>query len=459
MVTTIKNDVDTVSLPEDANDPVVTEIETETERMFDLVLYVSSLTFSQEDLFDVAASIQKDLESQSFIGVVTPAQSPNYDLDVVVDKSTADIIGVAPATIASTINASVSSTPLGNYEINTITYDYSIDKIVSTVDDLETLPLVVGQSSILLQDVATIERDYRSDIYTSMITNQQAGYHYITLTINKNPGASIFSASHEAKDYVDELLQEPQYDGVFRMYAYDLAETINKDYSTVAKNGLQTLLLVFIAVFVFVGLKESIMATLSIPLAFFVTFIVLNQMGLSLNFLTNFSLIVTFGIAIDTIIVIIEAATEKHKLGYTPLNAALLAVNEFKRPLIAGTATTCVVFIPLFVLPGVMGKFLSYIPITIFITLIAALLLSLIVNPVLYYLFTPKSKTYERHMAEEEVMDEEHATLLATDREGKVEIAHPDDWRHRLFGKMGDWYKNLMQQTLSTKKKRRWVFW
>ena len=117
------------------------------------------------------------------------------------------------------------------------------------------------------------------------------------------------------------------------------------------------------------------------------------------------------------------------------------------------------VFIPLFVLPGVMGKFLSYIPITIFITLIAALVLSLIVNPVLYYLFTPKSKVYERNLPEEEVMDEESIALLEADRQGKMEIPHPDDWRHRLFGKMGGWYQNLMKQTLATEKKRRWVFW
>ncbi|USN56648.1 MAG: efflux RND transporter permease subunit [Candidatus Peribacteria bacterium] len=314
VLTDIKNDIDTLSLPEDANDPVVMELETETERLFDLVLYVPSLTFSQEDLFDIASSIEQRLETQPYVGSVTPGLSPNYDIDVVVDKSKADITGVSPATIASTIRSSVSGTPLGNYEINDIKYDYSVNKLVSTVDDLNQLPVIVGSQSVLLQDVATIERDYRSDVYTSLITNQQAGYHYITLTINKNPGDSIFSATSQAKEYITTLLQEDQYDGVSSMYAYDLAEVISDDYSTVAKNGLQTLLFVFLAVFVFVGLKESIMATLSIPLAFFVTFIVLNQMGLSLNFLTNFSLIVTFGIAIDTIIVIIEAATEKHKL-------------------------------------------------------------------------------------------------------------------------------------------------
>jgi multidrug efflux pump subunit AcrB len=378
----------------------------------------------------------------------------------VVDKSLADIVDIAPATIASTIRSAVGSVPLGNYEINTTRYDYSIDKIARTISDIETLPVVVGSESILVQDVADIVRDYRSDAYTSLVTDQRSGYHYITMTVSKNPGTSIFGASDQAKEYLASVLEDDEvFAGISYLYANDIADVIRDDYSSVALNGLTTLALVFLAVFIFVGLKESLMATLSIPLAFFVTFIVLNYLGLSLNFLTNFSLIVTFGIAIDTIIVIIEAATEKHKLGFSPFHAALLAVREFKWPLIAGTATTCVVFIPLFVLPGVTGKFLSYIPITIFITLIAALVLSLVVNPVLYYLLTPKSKTYERHLAEEEVMDEETSVLLDQDREGKTEIPHPDDWRHRLFGSLGAWYQRLMSQTLSTKSKRRWVFW
>jgi multidrug efflux pump subunit AcrB len=112
----------------------------------------------------------------------------------------------------------------------------------------------------------------------------------------------------------------------------------------------------------------------------------------------------------------------------------LLAVDEFKRPLIAGTTTTCVVFIPLFVLPGVTGKFLAYIPITIFITLIAGLMISLIINPVFYYLFTRKESTYEENKVEEEVMDELPRQLLAEDRQGKTLSTHKDDRRHRFFG-------------------------
>lgn len=201
-----------------------------------------------------------------------------------------------------------------------------------------------------------------------------------------------------------------------------MADTIVDDYRDLGRNALITFVLVFVSVWLFVGLKEGVIASLSIVLSFFVTFFVLNTLGLSLNFLTNFSLVLTFGIAIDTTIVVIEAAAEKMKVGFRARNAVLLAVRDYKLPLIAGTATTLFAFLPMLSLPGVTGKFLAYIPITIFATLIAALFLSLTINTALFYRFSRKTKpTYlarpgnDVHLPDDEL-------ILAEDRAGRTRI-------------------------------------
>lgn len=85
-----------------------------------------------------------------------------------------------------------------------------------------------------------------------------------------------------------------------------------------------------------------------------------------MNFLTNFSLILSFGIAVDTIIVIVQAASAKIRVGYNPSSAIMLAIHEYAVPIIAGVMTTIVVFIPIMTLPGIVGKFLAFIPVTIF---------------------------------------------------------------------------------------------
>ena len=90
------------------------------------------------------------------------------------------------------------------------------------------------------------------------------------------------------------------------MYGSDLADTIRDDYAELLKEAITTLVLVFIAMYLFVGFRDSVFASVTLPLAFLATFILLNSGGYTMNFLTNFSLILSFGIAVDTIIVIVQ---------------------------------------------------------------------------------------------------------------------------------------------------------
>ena len=119
------------------------------------------------------------------------------------------------------------------------------------------------------------------------------------------------------------------------MYGVDLAETIRIDYDELMHEAVITLILVFIAMYLFVGFKDSIFATITLPLAFLATFILLYYGGYTMNFLTNFSLILSFGIAVDTIIVIVQAASAKIRVGYNPQSAIMLALREYAVPIIA----------------------------------------------------------------------------------------------------------------------------
>jgi len=114
--------------------------------------------------------------------------------------------------------------------------------------------------------------------------------------------------------------------------------------------------------------------------------------------MTNFSLVLTLGIAIDAATVIVEAAGKNMKLGFDPKHAVLLAVKDFYKPLISGTMTTAIVFIPMMFLPGIIGKFLAFIPITIFTTLVASLFIALTLNTALFYKFSKKQTTYREDL-------------------------------------------------------------
>lgn len=218
----------------------------------------------------------------------------------------------------------------------------------------------------MLKEIATLEREYESDSINQVLSGSGKLTTAIPLTISKKDAYSIFAGSAEAKEELKKIFSGSEFSNYGYQFSNDIAGKIIDDYGDLLHEGINTLVLVFIAMLLFVGLFDATFATITLPLAFLGTFIILNSLGYSMNMLTNFSLILSFGIAIDTIIVIVQAANAKLQVGYDPKTAISLALREYAIPTIVGVTTTIVVFIPMMVLPGMMGKFLSYIPVTIF---------------------------------------------------------------------------------------------
>jgi len=144
-------------------------------------------------------------------------------------------------------------------------------------------------------------------------------------------------------------------------------------------------------------------------------------------------------------------------MGYNPKTAVLMAVRDFKAPLIAGTMTTLVVFIPMMVLPGILGKFLAYIPITVFITLLAALFISLTVNSAFFYKLSKPKKRYVREETAEKFLTPTDLEILTLERQGKEQRDHESkSLRQRSLDKLSRWYESVLRKFLGSKKSRIW---
>lgn len=452
----IKDEVEKVDIPEDAEDPLVTELSTDNEVMFEVVLYGDQTMFSKNRLLDAARQFQTKLEGTAGITTIGIAGDETFDLQVLVDHEKIEELGISLAQISSALRAYNQNVPLGQYEVDELSYDFRIEGELTTEQEIMEIPIVTEEyATLTIGDIASLQRYYGDESVRKVWLPGENGYNAITLTINKREGSNIFTSAESAKEAIESIMQTQAFNGLSHLYSSDLSEVIIEDYQTLATNGRQTLVLVFVCCFLFIGFKESIIATIGIPLAFLTTFFVLDQLGLTLNFLTNFSLVLTLGIAIDTFIVIIEAATERMKLGYNPRTAAMMAVRDFKAPLIAGTATTIAVFIPMMSLPGVTGKFLAYIPITIFATLVAALFISLTINGALFYKFNKKRSRYIKGLNAEQFIAEDDKLLLEHERIGKEARDESTTGRHqRALEKLNQRYETFLRRYLSSKFRR-----
>ncbi len=214
----------------------------------------------------------------------------------------------------------------------------------------------------------------------------------VELVLSKKSESDILKVDERVRRAAKEFAANEMPDNLSVNYTNESAVIMREDYKEVVLSGLQSFLIVMAFIFLFVGVKEGLVASIVIPITFLVTIAVLNLMGKTLNFMTNFSMILSLGILVDTAIVIVVGSHQFIKQGLTPSKAALRALQEFWGPLLAGTLTTLAVFIPLLSMPGILGQYLSFIPITVIIVLIVSLLVSLFLLPAYTAMFLSDPK-------------------------------------------------------------------
>ena len=471
ILTDIKDKIDKISLPENAKDTKVFEISSNNELMFEVLLYWDEKKFSYFDLLQKSQIIKDNLEWTNGIASISlwwtnmkwfesSSQINDYQIKILLDKNKIDVLDLDLKQIANIIKNYNKNIPIWNFVIWDLHYDFRFEGELKNIEELKKI--VIRQkkwSNILLSDIATIKKEYREEKIQKLWFFNNPGFNYSSLVFNKSEWINVFAVSSKSKKALEKLIKEnPDFEWLNVEYTKDMSQLIIDDYSNLSSTAIQTIILVFITIFIFVWLRESLIASMLLPLSFLITFIILDVLWFSLNFLTNFSLVLTLWIAIDTVIVIIEWASENIKLGYNKKSSILLSIRDYKAPLIAWTLTTLVAFLPLMFLPWVLWKFLAYIPITIFSTLLAALVLSLTLGSALFVKFAKNSNFYHIDQKLESTFSEEQAFYLAKERDWKTMIRDSkSSLRNKVLMFFSLWYLNILKKIIISRKNRLFI--
>src|SRR5690606_27202383 len=175
----------------------------------------------------------------------------------------------------------------------------------------------------------------------------------------------------------------------------DLTVAITNDQSKYTRAEVDNLensiisgvILVVMVLMVFLGFRNALFVGVAIPLSMFISFLVLNSLGISLNFMVLFSLILALGMLVDNGIVVVENIYRLIQEGKSPVRAAKEGVGEVAWPIITSTLTTLAPFLPLPFWDDIIGEFMKFLPITLIIVLSSSLFVALVINPVLTSLF------------------------------------------------------------------------
>src|SRR5450432_2944682 len=243
-----------------------------------------------------------------------------------------------------------------------------------------------GGGAVYLKDIATIKDTIRDrESYARL-----EGKNVVTLNIIKRAGENLIETSDMVTSTVNEMKAN---------LPKDLNVVVTGDMSTKTRSSFNDLvnsivigfMLVLIILMFFMGVVNAFFVALSVPLSMFVAFVFLPAADImigshvTLNFIVLFALLFGLGIIVDDAIVVIENTHRIFTQGKGKITAptsAMMAAGEVFVPVLAGTLTTLAPFVPLMFWPGIIGKFMVYLPTMLIFTLAASLIVAFIMNPV-----------------------------------------------------------------------------
>lgn len=364
-------------LPEDANEPVVAEISLDDTPIFTAAI---SSPYDQKYTREVADDIKEELEKLPGVREVKVSGGDQVEFEVAYDPQKLSLYNISAAQANQEIAGANLIIPAGNFEGRGYSYPVKADGRFFDAKALANLPIshTPEGAMILLKDIAAVsEKVIEKANYSRISSDGGAPVDAISIEIVKKTGGNIIETVDSAKQIIQQSLPS----GFSFEIVVDYGDEINKSFAQLEHDFLLTLILVFGLLFLIVGFKEALVAGLAIPLVFFVSFGVMSLTGITLNFLSLFSLILALGLLVDDAIVVVSATKQYLNTGkFTPEEAVLLVLNDFKVVLTTTTLTTVWAFLPLLLATGIMGEYLKSIPITVSVTLISSLVIALVIN-------------------------------------------------------------------------------
>lgn len=308
--------------------------------------------------------------------------------------------------IIGLLNNTNINAPLGSIKKSTNEVNLRLIGKIEQLDQLKNLAIYGNSlnnfetSFITLADVAYIELAPETRKTLSQVGDgKNKSLNSVTINVFKSKGGNIINIVNTIDAEIEKLSTSLP-TGVNIIKTNDNAFFIKTDIANLGSNGYQTIIIIFFALLIFLTYREAFVAAIAVPVIFLMTFAIIYFLGLTLNGLTIFSLILSLGLIVDTSIVIVEGIHEYKNEGYDSIEAAKKSLATYSLPLVSGTLTTLAAFAPMLLVSGIVGEYIKTIPIVLCIVLFCSLFVSFIFTPLLSAKILKKEKSTTKNNKE-----------------------------------------------------------
>lgn len=382
-----KMDIVEATLPDDCESPVIAEMNIDDMPVMmlsvnhktepNLYNYVDNVIVPEIEKITDVSDVSVSGGQEEYIQIqLIPEKLKQYHLDM--------------SSIAQSVGSADFTYPAGDTIVGGQKLSVSAGTEYNTVDLLKQIPITLGNgNTIYLEDIANVGMALEDTTGVARYNGQDT----ISIGIKKLQSAAAMDVSKAVNSTIENLkAQDPNLDMVV---VYDSSDDIQASLKSVMETMVMAVIISMIIIFLFFGeIKASLIVGTSIPISILATLIAMRAMGFTLNVVTLSSLVLGVGMMVDNSIVVLEScfrSTEgKGLVGYR--EAALKGSGVVLQSIIGGTATTCVVFIPLALLEGMTGQMFKPLGFTIVFCLVASLISAMTIVPLCYCMFKPQEK-------------------------------------------------------------------
>lgn len=383
----VQSAVDTVQLPENAQEPIVREFDFEDQPIWAFALTGSG---SYPDLMYSAQALEDHIKDLSRIDRVNTTGFDEQEIAIEVQPEKLEQYAITPFQLSQAIQKARANYPAGSVVTGTNTFAISVDPEIETVNDIRNLQLNIDGRVLSLAEVATVQQRSVPNQPITLFAQpngetQSAVVFYVYKTLNSN----IDQAGAQVEEAIDAFLEERPELSVTTII--NTSEEIAEQFDELLGEFRSTIILVFITLLIFLGLRQALISSLTVPLTFLSAFFLMQFAGMSINFLTMFAFLLALGLLVDDTIVVVSAMTQYFKVGkFTPLQTGILVWKDTIIPIWSTTITTIWAFVPLLLSTGIIGEFIKPIPIVVTLTMISSTGIAVLITlPLMIVLLKP----------------------------------------------------------------------
>jgi len=355
-------------LPEEAEDPIFYELTSST--WFPTAMVAVYGEGRDDNLRRQARYVKRDIEALPGVDAINAVGLPRPELLIAFRPERLHGLGITPADLADTVRGYFRDVSAGDVATQGGRWLVRVAGTSADPERLARLPVTTASGVVELGQLAEIS--FTTEELEELVTFE--GRPATMLAVTKEEDANVIDLVAIVQEYIDTRNALAAQTGVRLFLVDDQTVSTREALDLMQTNAAIGLGCVLLVTWVFLGSRIALLTSVGIPFTLAATFIVLNLVGMTVNNTVLLGVVIALGMLVDDAVVVVESIYQRLLDGAAPLTAALGGLREVFAPVTTSVLTTVAAFLPLALLPGVLGEFMRVIPLVVCTALVLSLL-------------------------------------------------------------------------------------